>query len=155
PKHGIFRDIPVRETYGTDGKYDRVYKLDVTKVTATNASAQTSISNQGNYKHIRIGDPDRTVTGPHTYTIDYTVRGALTGFADRDELNWDAIGLQWPVPINRATARVTMPAEVQQVACYWGPLNSSLPCARATKNGDNAAFAQSDLGSNEGMTVVL
>jgi uncharacterized membrane protein len=155
PKHGIFRDIPLRETYGTDGKFKRVYKIDVNKVTATNASAQTSVSNQGNYKHIRIGDPDRTVTGTHTYTIDYTVTGAMTGFADHDELNWDAIGLQWPVPITRATVRVTMPAEVQQVACFWGPPNSKLPCALATKDGTHATFSQTDLGSNEGLTAVI
>src|SRR6266550_3296996 len=32
-RHGIIRDIPVREVYGTDGKYDRLYRVSVNSVT--------------------------------------------------------------------------------------------------------------------------
>ena len=53
---------------------------------------QYEVEDAGNDKRIKIGDPDRTITGRHTYTIDYRVEGTLNGFADHDELYWNAIG---------------------------------------------------------------
>ena len=44
------------------------------------------------YERIKIGDPDRTISGEHTYDIRYRVKGALNGFEDHDELYWNAIG---------------------------------------------------------------
>ena len=54
-------------------------------------------------------------------------RGALNGFADHDELVWNAVGTEWPVPIEQATrgrarARPTSP----QVGCSTGPFGSNL-----------------------------
>ncbi len=104
---------------------------------------------------MRIGDPDRTITGGHDYDIDYTVQGALTSFADHEELNWDAIGHQWSVPIDRATAVVNMPAPIQRIACSAGSLGSRLTCDTATRHGTRASFAERDLRSRQGMTVVI
>ncbi len=49
--------------------------------------------------------PTRTITGVHRYAIVYTVRARRTTFADHDELYWDAIGNQWPVPIDQRARR--------------------------------------------------
>src|SRR3954454_7589024 len=152
-RHGIFREIPVRFHY--DDRYDRIYPLKVESVTATPPGTPTNVKveTEGQNKTIRIGDPDRTVTGAHTYRIAYTVRGALNGFKDHDELFWNAIGEFWSVPIERATARVTVPAAVGQVACFAGPAGSRLACSQATADGRQARFTQSGLGSNEALTV--
>ena len=58
---------------------------------------QLQESSNGPYLHLRIGDPNQTITGVHRYQIVYTVQGGPMTFADHDELNWDAIGNQWPV----------------------------------------------------------
>jgi hypothetical protein len=86
PHHGIFRDVPTRQAY--DDRYDRVYPLHVESVEATGgASADYEVSQEpGGITRIKIGDPDVTMTGVHTYTIVYTVEAAMNGFRDHDEL---------------------------------------------------------------------
>src|SRR5262245_59503489 len=155
PRHGIFRDIPVREVYTTNSDYERVYRLHVANVQATGASARTSTSKHGNYLRVRIGDPDKTVTGPHTYTIDYTVEGALNSFRDHDELYWDAIGNQFDVPIDAATVAVHMPAEITRVACFAGPQGSGLGCDKFAKHGNAGPLGRQNLSWKEGVTGVV
>jgi uncharacterized membrane protein YgcG len=152
--HGIFRDIPVRFHY--DDRYDRVYPVDVTSVTATGgASADYKVQRQGENLDIKIGDPDETVTGEHIYTIAYTVRGALNGFSDHDELYWNATGNEWSVPIDQATVRVTAPAAITKVACFGGPTGSSFPCSGSSSSRNTATFDQSAMGPYNGVTVVV
>ncbi len=73
---------------------------------------------------IRVGDPDRTVSGPQTYVLTYHVEGALNAFDDYDELYWDAIGTEWTVPIRQATVRVDAPA-IEKARCFTGALGSA------------------------------
>jgi len=154
PHHGIFRDLVVRETY--DAHHDRRYTIEGLRVVGPNNSAiAVKTTHEGGYLHVRIGDPNRTVTGEHFYLISYVVRGAPLTFADHDELYWDAIGNQWPVSIARATILVRAPAPITKVACFAGPNRSSLPCDRATHKATTATFVQSDLNANEGVTIVL
>jgi len=153
-RHGIYRDVPVRLAY--DQRYDRIYPL---KMRFVDASAGTphgyELSNVGQYKRIKIGDSDKTITGAHRYTIEYRVDSALNGFEDHDELNWNAIGTEWSVPIDRATVRVTAPAAVTAVACYGGGRGSKLACSETTRAGNIAGFSQGNLGSGQGLTVVV
>lgn len=107
--HGILRDLPVRFRY--DDRYDRVYPVQVLGVSGSPGTPdQYKVEDAGSTLRIRIGDPDRTITGRHDYTIAYRVEGALNGFADHDELYWNAIGTQWQVPIERAAVKVSAPA---------------------------------------------
>ena len=50
---------------------------------------------------IRSATRTPTITGRHTYEIVYRVQGAMNGFADHDELFWNAIGDQWEQSIGR------------------------------------------------------
>ncbi len=158
-RHGIFRDFVERETYGTDGRYERLYRVNVKRVTVDGAPAPTKTSTKkatgAQYLDVRIGDPDRTISGTHTYAIDYTVRGGLMTFPDHDELYWDAIGLQWPVPIDASTVTVQAPATITRVGCFSGDRGSRLGCDSARKRGQVATFAQRDLGPGDGVTVVV
>ena len=70
--HGIFRDVPTRVHY--DDTYDRVYPLTVESVNASGgASADYTTEQDGSLTRIKIGDPDETISGEHTYTIVYTI----------------------------------------------------------------------------------
>jgi len=153
--HGIYRDVPT--TLRFDGRYDRVYPLRVEGVTASGgASADYEVEAvPGGTTRIRIGDPDRLVTGDHTYVLTYVVDAALNGFADHDELAWNAIGTEWSVPIERATVRVDAPGPITAVACQQGPYGSGFPCTRARKSGTTATFSEDGLGPAEGLTVVV
>jgi uncharacterized membrane protein YgcG len=155
PHHGIYRDIPTRVRY--DDRYDRVYPL---RVDGVSGSADTPVDYtiedaDGGVTRIKIGDPDRTITGAHTYRIAYTVQGAMNAFDSHDELYWNAIGDEWPTAIGRATVRVTAPGTVTDVACFAGPSGSSLPCDDAQARGTSAHFTQRQLYPYEGLTVVV
>ena len=152
-RHGIIREIPVRLRY--NGSYDRIYRVDVRSVHSPDAPGQYTVENNGSYVSIRIGDPNRTVTGEHTYWITYLVRGSLNAFADHDELYWNAVGNQWDVPIGRATVRVSAPAAVTRAACFAGPAGATGSCQQAGIANGVAHFTQAGLGPHEGLTVVV
>jgi uncharacterized protein (TIGR04222 family) len=153
-RHGIFRNIPVRLHY--DDRYDRVYPLTVRSVTGSPGTpAQYETSNEGGDRVLKIGDPDKTVSGPHTYTIEYVVKGGLNGFAEHDELYWNAIGTEWAVPIERATVHVDTPGPLTDVACFSGPEGSLLPCPESAPGDRVATFATGDLAPHEAFTVVV
>ncbi len=154
--HGIFRDVPTRLRY--DDTYDRVYPLTVTSVSATPAGTPAGFTTEdipGGMTRIKIGDPDTTVTGVHTYTIVYSVEAALNGFRDHDELYWNAVGNDWAVHIDHATAQVRAPGKITEVACFRGYQGATFPCDRAGADGSTAGFAQRDLFPYEGMTVAV
>src|SRR5439155_6407061 len=153
-RHGIFRDIPVQFPY--DDRYDRVMRVGFMGVTgSTGTPTKYRIERIGRGLRIKIGDPNRTISGLHSYEIRYRIRGALNGFADHDELYWNAIGADWDVPIDRASVRVTAPGEIQRVACFAGPSGSSLPCASAGSSGATALFGPTSLEARRGLTVVV
>jgi hypothetical protein len=155
PRHGILRDIPTRSTY--DETYDRVYPLEVIGVRGSGDTPAGYVVEavEGGITRIRIGDADIEITGRHTYELTYTVDAALNGFPDHDELYWNAVGSEWPAPIERATIAVRAPAEITQVACFQGYEGSTLPCDRSTAKGAEARFAHSGLGPYSGVTVVV
>ncbi len=153
-RHGIFREIPVRFDY--DDRYERIYPL---KVVSVNGSPGTpdgyKQENIGRETRLKIGDADKTITGAHRYVIVYRFDAALNGFPEHDELYWNAIGNEWTVPIERATVRVTAPAEVTKVACFGGGQGSRLPCSESNRAGGRAGFSQGGLRAGEGLTVVV
>lgn len=152
-RHGIFRDVPTRLSY--DDTNDRVYRLEVVSVTATGAPNDVEVTEEGTSTHIRIGDPDVTVSGRHTYTIVYGVEGALNGFPEHDELFWNAIGNEWDVSIDTAQVVVRAPAGITRVACFQGYEGSTEAC-EGEASGAEARFQPSrSLQPFEGITVVV
>jgi uncharacterized membrane protein YgcG len=153
-RHGIVRDVPVRFRY--DDRYDRVYRLEVLGVwTSAQTPGEYTLEDVDNKLRIRIGDPDQTITGQHDYRIVYRVQGALNGFADHDELYWNAIDTDWEVPIEQASVTVRAPAAIGPVTCYAGPFGSTRSCGLSQADGPTATFATTGLGPKEGLTVVV
>jgi uncharacterized membrane protein YgcG len=152
-RHGIIRGIPVQYPYSAS--YDRITPLTVRSAGSPDAPAQYTMDNTGGTVTIKIGDPDRTVTGVHTYTLTYLVRGVMNAFADHDELYWNATGNGWDVPIAAATVRVTAPGAPQKAACWAGPPGAARSCQQARITDGDATFTQAGLGPHEGLTVVV
>ncbi|MDQ1432941.1 MAG: hypothetical protein QOF40_3543 [Actinomycetota bacterium] len=156
PHHGIYRDVPVRTSQSGKSGYDRVYPLSVVSVQASAGTpAQYTVEDDGDKQRIKIGDPDTVITGAHTYEITYRVRGALNAFADHDELVWNAVGTDWAVPIDQASAIVHAPAAIPRVGCATGQYGSTLPCATATSAGADATFSMAPLAPYDGMTFTV
>jgi uncharacterized membrane protein YgcG len=143
-RHGIFRAIPTKVPYSNQD-YFRLYRLtDLTVTSPDGAPANVSRSEGAGVTTLRVGDPDRTVTGRHSYVLSYTIEGSLNAFSDRVELYWNAIGAEWAAPIDRATVHVVAPAAIQGQVCFAGVRGSTQPCTSGTVTGDDtrADFSQ-------------
>jgi uncharacterized protein (TIGR04222 family) len=154
-KHGIFRRLPYAY-YEPDGSTSYT-AISVEEVLQDGEPAQYELSRADGHIIVKIGDPDRTVSGGHAYRIRYVVTGALKGFPDYDELYWNATGNDWPVPILRSSARITLPREgFVQASCYAGPRGSSAPCGTNETTTNDAFFAAEEmLAPGGGLTVAL
>lgn len=160
-RHGIFRTIPYVKT-NKDGKKFAL-TLDVKSVIDAQGNAykfQTSSNESTGEVSIKIGDPDRTITGIHEYIIDYEVYGAYTYFSDHDELYWNVTGDKWPVLIQHAQAKVELPAEVSEkdlkLACYTGVKWSTNTDCDTNVEGDAVLFqTRRAVSPGEGVTTIL
>jgi len=151
-KHGIFRTIPLR--YRFNDKQDRFYVLEVRSVTDGTNPVQHDDSVDSDNEVIKIGDPNRLVSGPQRYVITYTVAGAMNSFSDHSELFWNVDGALWPVPKTQVTATVHVPSgALQKSTCYQGPPGSTETCTH-TDGSDRADFSSTrSLDSGEEMSV--
>jgi len=153
-RHGIFRTIPSRFPY--DEVNDRVYPIEDVSVQSATAPSDIEVSEEGGSTTIRVGDPDVEISGRHTYSLTYRVRGALNAFTDHDELFWNAIGDEWQASIDRAQVTVQAPGAIQRVACFQGYEGSTEPCDLAAFEATKARFSPGrSLAAYEGMTVVV
>ncbi len=152
-RHGIMRDIPVR--VHVDDTHDRVYPIDAVSATMDGSAVPFEQGSDGGDELLRVGDPDKTIRGEHTFVLAYTVRGALNGFADHDELYWDVVGDGWAVPIASATATVTGPAGIIRIDCFAGPSGGPSSCDGRSVDGVTAGFGPQRLASHTGLTVVV
>lgn len=152
-KHGIFRTIPLRYRY--DDSRDRYYLLEVRSVTEGSKAMNYSETIDHDNEVIKIGDPNRLVSGANRYLITYTVRGALNSFSDHDELFWNVDGALWPVAKRSVTSTVNLPARAfQKAVCYQGPTGSRESCKFAN-SGQAVTFSSTrQLGPGEQMSIV-
>lgn len=150
-RHGIERDIDTEQRY--DGSRDRQFPVSDVEVSSGTAPDQVQVTESAGETSLRIGDPDRTVTGQHSYRISYTVSAATTRFGDRDELYWNAVGPGWSVPVERVAVQVAG-ARVTRAACFSGKPGSTAPCTSATASGPGATYTGGPLAAGDALTVV-
>ena len=110
PAHGIYRDI---WTYGTvwfmkDDELvwtEMLYKLKNFECEGEEIKKSTDTD----YVSIRIGSADKTVTGRHTYTLEYDVLMYKDDLDDMDQLYWNIIPMYWETPVEKASFTINMP----------------------------------------------
>ncbi len=108
PRHGIYREIPVRYTDPRGYGYSLGFRL-LGVEDDTGRAQETKVTSEGRYVKIRIGSASRQVGGRVVYVLRYRVRDALGHFAEHDELYWNATGHEWGTLIRRASATVRFP----------------------------------------------
>lgn len=158
--HGIYRDIPIS---GKD-RYGNNYRLRCSDISVTDQSGRSiksAISIGGGRIHIKIGDPDVTLSGMNVYVIRYKVMRAVHYFPNFDEIYWNAVGPEWTVPILKTLCTVNLPANMRpnqiRKAVYTGyygstesDAESDIPSAHTARFWGTRAFNPGD-----GMTVVV
>jgi len=151
-KHGIIRSIPLTDV----GSVKVVGVVD-----GSSNVSRYETSKKGGYLKIKIGDPDKTITGSRLYTISYEVKDGLRFFKDHDELYWNVTGNEWPVPISAAQIAIRLPGSVSdddlEFDCYTGSLGSKeKSCVWQRDNNGKIVFRSfRQLNLSEGLTVVL
>ena len=132
-RHGIIRDIP------------GLFSGAPVEVRSTTAPDDVMISGS----RIRIGDPSRTVTGRHRYTITY----GLDRVAPRGRLAWDAVGTEWHVGISNVEIHVVAPFALDEVTCRQGPLGATTECSIAQPEPGHLIAEVDALQAGEGVTL--
>ncbi|HLC94365.1 MAG TPA: DUF2207 domain-containing protein [Patescibacteria group bacterium] len=158
-RHGIYRDIPYIKTNNAGKKF----KLNITILSIEDENRKRYPYDQtqsGENIHLKIGDPNKTITGVHTYIIRYRVSGAVTYFSDHDELYWNVTGNDWTVGAQSASATVRFPKEIKQsqlkAICYTGTKdNREMSCSVNLKGGIVVFETDRFLSVGEGFTIVV
>jgi len=162
-RHGIYRDIPIKYQRDNDN-----YNIEISDILVTDSlgnSYQFSTSKSGGVLTIKIGDPNKIITGEHVYEIYYQVNWAINYFTDHDELYWNATGNEWDVPIDQSAAEVSFSFPVESAGltktCFQGPINSQQECLNSSVETAAGGFLkkisyQTDvLYPDEGLTIVV
>ena len=157
--HGPYIWFLTRQKY--DSSHDRLYTYDNFRVSSpTGAPAQFDAITERNDIQLKIGDPNRVVSGTQTYVVTYTLQGVVNPDATgsgMDEIYWNLISTDWDLPISNVTVTIQGPAAVNKTACYTGTsstISSTTPCTSSTSSGPTAAYTQTSLSPGEGVTVV-
>jgi uncharacterized membrane protein YgcG len=158
PHHGIERWIPV--SYRRPTGENITIDLKVISVAQDGGRIPYTTRRSGRDILIRIGDPNRTITGAHTYTIGYTVDRAILFRDDYIQLYWNVTGNDWQIPIDHASATVALPSPVRpadvSTTSYVGYYGSNTRGIGATIDDQGRfVFTAALLAPGEGLTIDL
>ena len=110
PSHGIYREIPVAGSVVSEYQGQRVVmdaRMKIDSVSVEGAPFTRSMS--GDNVLLKIGDPNRMITGPMTYTINYRARLYDDGIPDYDLIYYNVLPTDWFTPIRSVQIRVAIP----------------------------------------------
>ena len=159
-RRGIYRNFP------TDYKdpMGNHYRVDFNVVAVQRNGQQEPWHTQKHANGIRlyIGDADRMLAeGQHEYQIQFQTHRQLGFFEDHHELWWNVTGNGWIFPIDKASARISLPFSIPpgdyRLDAYTGPFGSTEQSAeKAVLDGQTVEFSSSRaLGPYEGLSVVV
>ncbi len=151
-RHGIFRTIPLGNNDGSEILVKNVSVKD------EKGNDYTFTKTSNNNITIKIGDPNKTISGRHTYIISYDVQNALVSFTDFDELYWNVTGNDWQVPMGQVSATISFEniknEQIKQFSCYQGIQGSTDQCELRNENGILQTTV-TNLSPGQGLTVAV
>ena len=159
-KRGIFRDFPTSYP-GPLGTRVQV-PFEIVSVARDGQREPYHTEAEDNGVRIYIGDKDVEIPhGPHRYEIVYRTGDQLGFFADHDELYWNVTGNGWAFPIDKASASVTLPADVPRervkLEGYTGSQGSTERALRTAADRARNTYeftTTRPLDNYEGLTIV-
>ncbi len=153
--NGLIRLIPIEYRYKG---FNYTLLLDPINVTDERGNElRYEIGREGHLREFKIWVPGaRNAT--RTIVLRYRVRNGLRFFDDHDELYWNVTGDEWEMPIEFASATVSLPAGVRglRAIAYTGAYGSTEQEA-GVELRENSVRVQTrrPLGIREGLTVVV
>jgi uncharacterized membrane protein YgcG len=161
-RHGLERTLNTREPDPDTGQ-DMVFPVTYISAESLTAgvSGMTDISHhekdddpRRTYVRIRIGDPDRTISGETaSYRLRYTIAGLMRSPGGDDQLYWDMTGSSMP-RINDFTASITVPGGAQDLRCWSAAPGGQTACtSQQIDEQGRAVFTQERISRGELLTV--
>ena len=157
-KRGIIRHFPIRYK-NAEGRNFTV-GFNVTGAALDGRETPFSVSEEGAYANVRLGDPNRIISrGAHTFVISYKTTYQVGFFDDFDELYWNVTGNGWSWPIQHASCTVSLPEKYsgekfRSVEWYTGSYGEKGNPADAKRTGENSVETTRSFARGEGLTVV-
>lgn len=160
-KKGIYRDFPTKYKDKHNNNYN--VKFEVLEVLKDGKKEPFKTEKQKNGVRVYIGDSNKTLRpGYYTYTIKYKTDRQIGYFEDHDELYWNVTGNGWSFAIDKATATVHLPDDVDMgevnFEAYTGAQGSKKKeyTAYKDKYSNTVTFETTNrLSSEEGLTIVV
>lgn len=171
-RRGIIREIPYKFRDFLNGQ-SRVTPVSFDSVTDFEGNEwEYKVSNNGDFRNLRIGNVNEFFSEPLDYVISYSVENLINSFgpdgeelgelrsgneSTRDELYWNAIGTEWSEsPIGYYEVNVDLSEftdeEVLDMECFIGGFGSEQTC-EFVRNGDVYTVSGPMLGYQTGITV--
>ncbi len=154
--NGIYRTIPVK--YRTPQGFNWTLRLELVSVTDQSGQPlKTETSRERHYIKYKIYVPG-AVDATRTVVLRYRAENGLRFFEDHDELYWNVTGDEWEVPIEVATAQITLPdgADGVRAIAFNGAYGSTAHDASVDQEGPTIRIAMPHrLEFHEGLTAVV
>ena len=158
--HGIERSIP--SVYDGHKTHPKVVSVREQKQGSMQYTTYTSNDNLV----VRIGDPNKIVTGDYVYTIEYEQSDVTRNLAGHDEFYWDINGTEWGVATGQVTARVHVDSSLSasldgRSTCFEGAEGIAKSCKKGevtTEESESKVFHFGSTGSlfaGENVSVVI
>ncbi len=141
-KHGIYRDVP-----GLSADTNGI------TVTQDGRPAQVLVTSNDLARpnaHIRIGDPGHTISGDHTYVVSYPLPTVIDVAGN---LEWNAVGTAWVVPIDQADVDIAGPWTWTTPTCQRDAAGSTTPCTVSQPEPGLLQVHVEGLSAHQGVTI--
>ncbi|WP_405523844.1 DUF2207 domain-containing protein [Streptomyces canus] len=146
--HGIYRDVPGSPFEGDDVRVS----LDGHKVPWEDTYGDYYRDVTGEEQladRLKVGDPDRLVSGVHRYRIQYTLPEVVKG----GRLAWDAVGTGWKVDRSQLEIHVVDAHGFSGLRCRHGSWDKGKPCTAQQSEPGHLVVRLDKLKGSEGLTL--
>jgi uncharacterized membrane protein len=154
--NGIYRTVPI--DYRTPQGFNWSLRLGGTSAKGPDGSdLKLESSRTGHYQKFKIWVPGAE-DATRTISFHYRAVNGLRFFEDHDELYWNITGDEWDVPIEAASATITLPegADGIRAIAFNGDYGSRAQEAEVTTEGRTVRIRMPHpLGFHEGVTAVV
>lgn len=159
-RRGIYRDFPTEYQDGYGNSH--VVAYEPLAVLRNESPEDFHSEKMSNGLRTYFGSADRMLqNGVHTYVYRYRASRMLGFFENHDELYWNATGLEWAFPIDKAIASVTLAfagdPQIHSIDAYTGPMGDKGKDYLVSKDGPASVVftVERTLMPHEGLTVVV
>lgn len=160
-RHGIYRVIPGvawSDTTSIDVSADHTRTFEVRPDISTvetqmiaDGIDRLTLDMTGMYGvKVKIGDPDRTVSGLHHYELSYPLGNSSLGAG---RFGWNGVGAAWDVPIEDVTLTMLAPWRWTDPTCFAGTSGSMNRCTITQPEPGHLQVTHGRLAAGEGITV--